>query len=274
MEAAMTHPVPRWTVAAARQSDLLIRSGRVTLLMLANAATLLVAEVGVQMQRMNGGGMHTAEPVIVNLMGFLMLIGAGWALLVWNGEGRDRRHYHWGMPVSPATQDLWRVAAGAGWLLAGTAVFCLIGVVLGVVDETPALFDYGASFWVNCFTLPLLPYLAASIVTLRANRPFLWIAVLVASFAAVIAAMQLWHLAFLSDVFEWLLADGDYSLGSALFGGYTSAKFELLNQTRAFYIDGRLHTGNVPPVQDYVIANAIWLPIATTLVVLAARRRP
>jgi hypothetical protein len=276
------HPQPHWTIGPLRQSRLMLWSGRVWVLFLAHAAMLFANEFRFQtMQRSRlafiarrpdspAAEMYEQmlqTPVLVSLVPYLLFAGAVWALFVWHGEGRDRRLYHWTMPLGHHAHDLSRVTVGALWLMAGSLFFCAAGVALSLYDGTPLL-SYSGWLWVNCFTLPLTSYLLMSIIGLLASRPFVWIFTGLAAIAAVATFADITSFDPTFGLFEAVMT-GRYGLGTALFGGTEFAAADAIATFR-----GRSIPGYVVQPETYVIANALWLPLAASLVVLAARRRP
>ena len=272
MSALSPHAPPRWTVPALRQNALLLRSGRVTLLLLSMAALLLVAEAQLllRLRRLQAAEatLFHPEPAMVEGFGLLMLLGLGWALVVWWNEGKVRHPYHASMPVDRAGHDLWRVASGILWLMAGTVVFCLLGAWLATIDGTGNLLDYHPVIWLNAFTLPVLTYLAGCAIAMRTNRPVLWFALLVAAGAAAVGLNETPGLEIpgATHLSEFII-ESKYGLHAAISGGHDFAHVEMANREirRAFW------TPATPG--EYLIANAIWLPLAGMLVVAVARWR-
>lgn len=157
---------PRWHVPALRQLALLLHSGRVWLLL---GACLLPVFVIETMRR--GGSAAGAVPALLQVATWFRYIAPGWAFVVWRGEQWSGRDYHWSLPVSQAEHDLWRVAAGAVWLLAGSALCCILGVLLALHAGQHEVLDFGALFYTNLVAYPLMFYLMASLFPVALRRP-------------------------------------------------------------------------------------------------------
>jgi hypothetical protein len=297
METAL-HAVPHWTVPARRQHALLLESGRVRLLFLASIALPLLVRFAVE-ERNSGyiarlvqrgalalpdgsgvifdGRAFFVPPVILSAAPWFLLVPVLWALLVWRGEGRDRRGPHWSMPVAHAAHDGWRVAAGAVWLIAATALFGLTGLGIALLDGPAGLFRYGASAWVNLFTLPLLIYLALSVVTVLASRPLNWLIGIAVGLGAFLLLLERSRWTAFAELLEPVVS-GTLGLETATTGGFRIAEAALYSEA-AQVLGNRISEISygfraVPGTGEWLVATVLWLGLAAGVVVLAARRRP
>lgn len=216
-------------------------------------------------------------PAIVGAAEILYLVGVGWALLVWWHEFRNRRNYHWAMPVSRVCHDLARTAAGAGWLLLGGAVFCMVAIVaayLGGVTAPAPTAVLPAVFWISCFALLLIPYLALTFLILLTARPLEWLIGLPAGI--LIVAFVLDGLGIVNNLrpqvvslLEPLWPIG-LSLQYAIDGGRSWAVFAWRNAVLP-------DNGWGPPLfsaAETSVTMLLWTCLAGMLVLMAARRRP
>ena len=86
-----------------------------------------------------------------------------WAMMVWWGEGSDRRSYHWSLPIPRPVHDLMRVAAGAPYLLGAyavlTAASAISAAAQGQWDQFAAMWPEA---WTILFVAPVIAYLLVS----------------------------------------------------------------------------------------------------------------
>jgi len=118
-------------------------------------------------------GLVPTPGLLVVILSFVasMFTSLFWALSVWAGEGPSRRAYHWTMPISRASHDLARVAAGGLWLLTGILIMWLAVVVgLAVGGRLDALAAVSAMGWVNYVVAPVIVYLLVSIAAVSSDR--------------------------------------------------------------------------------------------------------
>jgi len=112
------------------------------------------------------------EPVVLftSLMGVVL-----WAVFVWQGHGFGKRDYHWSLPVNRPAHDLWRVAAGATWLIAALLVLLAIGGGFTLLEGIPLFPEGSWPFWLSFIAVPVLVYLAVSIPAVATRYPGVWI---------------------------------------------------------------------------------------------------
>jgi hypothetical protein len=282
MSTAALHGLPRWPTIAWRQIALPFAAGRVILLIAACLIPLFIEEGDIS----SVSGMaeeevarrlarFARESAVVVALPYMLWIAVGWALLLWWGEGRERRRYHWAMPVTHATHDLTRVLAGAIWLAIAVTIYCVAGMLLARNDVAVSLSAYPLSLWLNIFSLPLLTYSIASIITLLANRPLEWaigIAAVVAVLTAIAGQLVFQQLEAAANALQptaMSLLFGKFGVGTAFMGGWHAASLEALAPYR---IDPPEWPG--PSLQRWLLATVVWGTIALLGVALAARKRP
>jgi len=273
METAMRartklHEPPSWTVAARRQHALLFESGRVWLILALGLSSMLTMEY---LRGPRGAGPSadmmsdlSRVPSLDQFFMFALLATPLWTLLVWRGERRSARRYHWSMPVDRRQHDLWRVAAGASGLVTALALLAPLGLLFAWIGSTPRLFEYGPVYWINLFTMPLLVYLGTSVLPLVTDRPVelgLGLFVAVAGVTGLVIGIRFFALAETIRI----AFGGRYGLIAAVWGGHGHA-VEAVRRGMVGY--------SSRSASDFLIATLLWFSIAIVALIFASGRRP
>lgn len=145
--------------AAVRQQALLLGvSGRWAYLVLGLVGLLML--IG-----LSGLPAATSRMLIVSQLA--LLAGVLWAMMVWFGEGPDRRVYQWSLPVPRGAQDLARVAVGGLYLIGVCAVLGGAGAVAEAVNGTfDRVLTIDMLWWTGFFVTPLIAYFLVTPVVL------------------------------------------------------------------------------------------------------------
>lgn len=196
-------------------------------------------------------------------------VGAIWAIAVWRGEGPNRRHYHWSLPVPRPAHDLARVAVGAMYLLGALAVLAAAGVLTAFMDGTFARFaSFSAEAWANIFVAPLIVYLLVTPFMLWSDyaitRWVIWI-FFGLPFLAVLTVRAWQRFEFVGWALDQTLGEGDWALGTALWTGTLRAIEESIEATG----------GSVSWSGDlWWTAASLWLVLGLALTLFAGIYRP
>jgi hypothetical protein len=236
----------------------------------------------------------------------LIVIGAIAGGVVWFGEGPRNRRYHWSMPVRRELHDLIRIAAGAVWLMALIAIYCLLyWLGDGPVMRSQWL-NHAPLFWIAQFLVPLLAYLLFCIPCIVLGRPIF----------VILIALALPLFLSIKPVREhapslWAVGDALFSyrqsqsLTAALSGGEQSAPWHKRDEIWRVYwatsenwfaqsgepasvkqkwdtymgrssSSGSIRDNYTRPIdaREWLVSLAAWYVIALLGIALALRRRP
>ena len=284
MSESMIPATAQWTVVARRQLALLWESGRVWLLLAACVAPMAFVEAASVQARMGHAPDRAMRPAypLLDVMTFLAIAALVWPLLVWREETWGKREYHWSLPVQRSAHDLWRVAAGAAWLIVATAACAALGVTfehlhgsapIYTPDGSHAHFHPGALFWASFFVGPLIVYGLASILPLAVRKPLEWTAALFGFYLllAGIATTLRWDwLDQLGNALS-LFVEHTFGLRTALAGGAWTEWLQFLSALEVQRIDfGPFSRFRTP---TWLVSAALWLGLSIAGVVLATLRR-
>jgi uncharacterized membrane protein YhdT len=184
------------------------------------------------------------------------LIAVAWGFLwpfrVWRDEPPSRRGYHRAMPVERRRHDLLRVAAGAVWLLAVSALLLVAALATALLSgHAGGLGALPATAWLAAFTAPLLVYLLVSIASVRCEHPAAWV------WGTLALLAPLWSLLSLVGLgAAAVVVTGRLGLHLAL--GGDGPNLALLSP---------------PAFTRWVAATLLWLALAAAGVWAAAARR-
>jgi hypothetical protein len=226
------------------------------------------------------------------------------AFLTWFSESPRKRRYHWSLPVPRELHDAMRVAAGAFWLLAGIALFCVVGFA---VEDPVMRARWLSNAWVfygAVFVVPLMIYLLVSIPVVAFDRAPLWVALTVLLFLTLRTQTVTERLPEATDMYHAFIEPlNAFSLGAATMGSFmwfpwwdSDRRYQVAKAT----IDDFMETTGVPlehrPVvkarhlgrfengwrgdkwvrdrQKWIPSLLVWYAIALLGLTLAVRRRP
>lgn len=246
-------PAPGIGVSFRQQAWLLGVSGRWVFLILGLLAVLMLiglSDVPHEVPRI----LITAE--------LALLGGVTWAVMVWHGEGPDRRSYHWSLPVPRPAHDLARVALGAVYLLGVCAVLAGAGAIAASVNGTLDRFAaIGPEAWANFFVAPLIVYLLVSPVALWSDYPITrWVAAIIFGVGLLAVILSWQGLPLLGEGMNKIFEAEHWGLAAALFAGIqreVSASMEL------------------PALVDlWWTAAVLWFVLALGLTLFAGIYRP
>ena len=191
----------------------------------------------------------------------LLLATMAWPLMVWQGQGPTQRNYHRALPVDQVTHDLLKVAAGAVWLLLTIAFTLLVLTAIAVALPWPAPAT-NVAMTLNAFTGALIIYLLVSAIPILTDRPLEWLLGICGALAAAGILRGVYDENLISEAIG-LFIRGEYGLGMALMGGYTSL---MGDDVGLYYPWASVSAFN------WTIATVLWLTIAIWLVCWASRR--
>lgn len=235
-------------VSLRQQTVLLGVSGRWVYLVLGLLALLML--IGLS-------GLPREVPRMLVIAQLALLGGVTWAVMVWFGEGPDRRSYHWSFPVPRPAHDLSRVGGGVVYLVGICAVLAAAGAVAASMNGTFDRFaTFGAESWASFFVTPLIVYLLVTPVVLWSDYAITrWAFGTVFGLAllAVILAWQGFHLP--ADLMRTIVEAEQWGLGPALF-------------------DWTLHMVGPTPVDANWPAAALWLALGFALTLVTGMYRP
>ena len=196
-------------------------------------------------------------PHLLILAQFALLAGVTWAVMVWFGEGPDRRSYQWSFPVPRAAHDLARVGVGAAYLLGICAVLAGAGAVSSLFNGTLDHFaSVGAASWANYFLTPLIVYLLVMPVVLWSDYAITrWVFGIVLGMGLVAAFLGWQGFSLPSDLMRTAFEAEHWGLGPALF-------------------DWALAMAGPAPDGAVWTAEALWFAMGLGLTVLTAVFRP
>ena len=204
-------------------------------------------------------GLVPTPGLLVVILSFAVLIFAAlfWALSVWMGEGPSRRSYHWTMPISRASHDLARVAAGGLWLLLGILIMWLAAIVgLAVGGRLDAVGAVSVMGWVNYVVAPVIIYLLVSIAGVSSDRAGRLVAYVFLGTVGSYVLFTLINLEPVARVFHEII-DGTFGYQRAL--------------TDAFFNDIVPLSERSNPV-PWMWRALLWLGVALGSLITAARR--
>ena len=196
-------------------------------------------------------------PCLLILAQFALLAGVTWAVMVWFGEGPDRRSYQWSFPVSRPAHDLARVAVGAAYLLGICAALAGAGAVSSALNGTFDRFgSVGAASWVNYFLTPLIVYLLVMPVVLWSDYAITrWVFAIVLGMGLLAAFLGWQGVSLPGDVMRVAFEAEHWGLGPALF-------------------DWSLAMAGPEPAGAVWTAEALWFAVGMGLTVFTAVFRP
>jgi hypothetical protein len=192
----------------------------------------------------------------------ILLATMAWPLLVWQGQGPSQRMYHRALPVDQVTHDLLKVGAGAVWLLGGIAFTSIVLAIIAAVLPTPFP-AITPAMGLNAFTGALIIYLLVSAIPILTDRPLEWLLGICVVIAGAGMLRGIYDDNFISDLIG-LFIRGEFGLGMALMGGYTSG---LMGDRVGMYYPWADVTAFT-----WSIATLLWLSFAIWLVCWASRR--
>lgn len=256
------HPLPHWTIPLWRQHALLLHSGRVLVLFLAQLAILALIHFDRAMD-----GVPPQVPLVIDGMGGLLFVAVGWALLVWPGESRSQRGYYHSLPVHSGRHDMLRVLAGATWLIASVTFYYLAGAVFAVLTRAIPVWEFPIRLWLNGYTLSLTVYLVASVIPLLVEHTLEWtLGAAVAIGVPFGLVADTTHPVRSLGIFKWVL-DSRYGLHTAMLGGIDGGRIETYRRLVGW------RGWTPPPAEEYYLAAVLWLGLAVGAVLLASRSR-
>jgi len=235
-------------ISLRQQAVLLGASGRWAYLILGLLALLLL---------LGTTDIPREAPRLLILAQFALLAGVTWAVMVWFGEGPDRRSYHWSLPVSRPAHDLARVSVGAAYLVGICAVLAGAGAISSVFNGTLDRFvGVGAVSWVNYFLTPLIVYLLVMPVVLWSDYAITrWVFGIVLGMGLLAAFFGWQGVSLPGDVMRTAFEAQRWGLGPALF-------------------DWSLAMAGPSPAGAVWTAEVLWLAVGLGLTVLTAVFRP
>jgi hypothetical protein len=239
------------------------------------------------------------QPMVTFSFVGLIFTGGVAAMLAWLGESPQTRRYHWSMPVRREMHDTLRIIAGAAWLMAALAVFCVFAWFMEDEILREQWLGHAPSFWASVFLVPLLCYVLVTIVALMAGKPMVWLAAVLIGIMAVGSNTVEREAPAIGRAFVAVFgADHAGGLGAALTGGLLSApwsqeseKQRVYNATAPYFFaqrgavaPPRVMSGAGEPVQPFgtaplkvsqwLISVGVWFVVALVAVAFALRRRP
>ncbi len=246
-------PTPGIGVSFRQQAWLLGMSGRWILQILGLLALLML--IGLS-------DVPREAPRILITSMLAILGGTTWAVMVWHGEGPDRRSYHWSLPVPRPAHDLARVALGAAYLLAICAVLAGAGAIAASANGTFDRFAATApEAWANFFVAPLIVYLLVTPVVLWSDYPITrWVFAIYLG-GGLLAAILSWQgFDLLVEGLEKIFDAENWGLAAALFAG-------IQHEVSA--------SMGLPPLVDLWWTGAVlWFGLGLALTVFTALYRP
>lgn len=216
------------------------------------------------------------------------MAGALAPMAVWKGDGPARRSYLWALPVGRAPNTLVKVAAGWVWLMVFVAAFLLWAAVLarvtggelslgdtrlrlgelpdGVAATAAGYFRHPWPMppwlWIVPFTGATAAYLLGSVVALRTDHPWRFLAGFVVGWVLLGTVGHAWGNGMIEAV-----AEGRYGLEVLVTGS------DCLTTTVAAPGGGQVSTGVfVPDPARWARATALWIALGLAMTVAAARR--
>lgn len=198
----------------------------------------------------------------------LVLVAVSWALSAWRDDPPRDRQYFWLHPVSRVPHVLARSVAGYLWLMAVVVVVIAATVVTAHVALGPAAMEGAARLWFYACVAITIAYFAASIAPLLANRPELWIVLVVAIVVLTNVVATIREIEWLKTAVEVFLG-GSHSFSAALGAPGVEAARALLERTQ----DQAALAPEMTRVADARPGEAllIWLPISLLAWLGAAR---
>ena len=245
-------PAPGIGTSFRQQAWLLGVSGRWVFLILGLVAVLMLiglSDVPREVPR-----------ILISAM-LALLGGAIWPVMVWHGEGPDRRSYHWSLPVPRPAHDLARVALGAVYLLGVCAVLAAAGALAASMNGTFDRFAaIGPEAWANFFVAPLIVYLLVSPVVLWSDYPITrWVFGIIFGMGLLAVILSWQGLHQLGEGMSKIAEAENWGLGPALFG--------ILREVR--------RSMELPaPVDLLWTAAALWFTLGLALTLFAGIYRP
>lgn len=268
------HEAPRWT-GVARQQLRAVGGAMKRMAMVLFGVLLLIGLLSVFVAARNamlpsehfGFTLDPAMTMPLALFGLLAAAG------VWQREEPSRRAYHLAMPVPRAEHTWLRVGAGWVWLMAGTAAYLVLLVLLGrvvaVIDGGEFVSRFSPWNWIAPFAAATSTYLLCSIAMVGAEQPLVFI---------VGAPFGLWLVLSLPGLYQWQagarwvrrLLDSPYSPGSAVWPVFYDAGATI---TKAHALGSAVPLSLIVDLQKSLTAVAFWWAVGLAGVWWAARRR-
>lgn len=245
---AAMHGSPGLGASLRQQTVLLGVSGRWAYLILGLVGLLML--IG-----LSGVPRETSRMLIVSQLA--LLAGVIWAMMVWFGEGPDRRVYQWSLPVPRGAQDLARVAVGALYLIGACAVLAIAG---GIAEAVNGTFDrvatIGMFWWAGFFVTPLIAYFLVTPVVLWSDYSVTRWGFALLFGVGLLAAVLSWQgMEWLASAIGTVFDAEQLGLGAALFD-WTLGLF-----------------GPVPAGPTWA-ATVLWAALGVGLTVLTGLYRP
>lgn len=206
---------------------------------------------------------------------WLVVVGPLWAFAVFHNEGPSNRLYHWSLPTGRVQHTLARLTAGIAWLWTAYAVLIGVGIVMAAMDgDLWQLEGIPAAAWVNCFTGPLLGYLAVSVLTVVSDYPIRWFFGLLFAFPITLNVIDDWlGLDHVARALVEPLGSQDWGFFPVIVGAMATAAESLRNELRAA-TDPSAQPHTQVLVEHWWLATAVWIAVMAGLVVLASSRHP
>lgn len=186
-----------------------------------------------------------------------LLGGVTWAVMVWFGEGPDRRSYHWSFPVPRPAHDLARVGVGVLYLVGICAVLAGAGAIAASVNGTFDRFAaIGPQSWANFFLTPVIVYLLVTPVVLWSDYAITrWVFGVTFGLGLLAAVLSWQGINGLGEAMEIIFNAEHLGLGAALF-------------------DWTLQMFGPAPVEFTWNAAVLWLTVGLALTVFTGMYRP
>jgi hypothetical protein len=237
-------------------------------------------------------------PLVAFAFTGLILTGGVAAMVAWLGESPRTRRYHWSMPVRRELHDTLRITAGAVWLVAALAIFCVFAWFLEDEILREQWLNRAPAFWASIFLVPLLCYSLVTIFSLLAGKPLIWLAVVLIGIMALGSdTVERRAPAFANVYLSVFGADHAGGLGAALSGGLLSAPWSRETERKRVYdatakefyahrgvaIPSSPISGTAPrqpfesprlTVSEWIVSIGVWFAFAFVAIAFALRRRP
>jgi len=263
------HPAPRWIDVAREQVRSVGLHVRVLgLLLLGSLALYSAIAIRVSMNQraaalarhaVTGFGFTPQASIILTYLALLL------PAMMWHDEKPGKRMYHLAMPVARSTHALTKALAGWFWLMAGTALFLVVVVIVDAVtrhivgQSAPVGSNLETWEWLVPFTAVSVAYVFSSAAAIGAETPAVWVVGPPLLYAgASLAVALLGYSATAQSMMK--LFSGFYGASAAM-GGTVEGGMDAAGRLLA------------PSVGRWIGATVLWGAAATTLLYLVARRR-
>ncbi len=224
MTAIALHRTPRWLDVAREQIRAVGLHVRVVgVLLLGSLALYSAVAIRVSMNQHAAGRSVTGfdfTPQVSMILTYLALLLPA---MMWHDEKPSRRMYHLSMPIGRSTHALTKAFAGWVWLMAGTALFVLVIVVVDAVTRNitghhaPAGSNLKTWEWIVPFTAVSVAYAISCAAAIGTETPAVWIAGLPLLYVGVsVVAAALGYPAASQSLLK--LFTGFYGAGAAMGG--------------------------------------------------------